>query len=147
MTTNSIRGFFEQEHTEIDALIAKVDCGLPGEALPRFQEFDRRLERHMGWEENLLFPAAVKSSSELENGTIAALKLEHQHVRASKAEAMARLLECDTIGARLAIEEMLTILRSHHQIEEHLLYTVLDQLLVGPAADALLARMRAESKP
>ena len=42
MTTNSIRGFFEQEHTEIDALIAKVDCGLPGEALPRFQEFEHR---------------------------------------------------------------------------------------------------------
>jgi hemerythrin-like domain-containing protein len=99
----------------------------------------------MGWEENLLFPAAVKASPDLENGTIATLKMEHQRVRASKSEVMARLFECDSIGARSAIGEMLEILRSHHHVEERLLYTVLDRMLVGPAADALLARVRAES--
>ena len=48
----SISAFFEQDHREIDAIFASVNFDSPAEALVKFKEFDRRLERHINWEED-----------------------------------------------------------------------------------------------
>ena len=145
MTTNGISGFFEKDHDEIDQILATVDCARPGEALPRFEEFDRRLERHIVWEESLLFPSAVDAAPHLEQGPVGMMKMEHVRIRASKAEAVRCLRGGDAAGARRAIEEMLEALGPHNMKEERILYPLCDQLLAGPAAEALLARVHADA--
>ena len=145
MTTNGINGFFEKDHDEIDAILVGVDYGRPGEALPRFEEFDRRLERHIVWEESLLFPAAVSAAPHLEHGPVAVMKMEHERIRERKAEAIRRLRGGDASGASRAVEEMLEVLRPHNMKEERILYPACDQFLAGPAADALLARVREDA--
>jgi hypothetical protein len=64
----SITEFFEKDHREIDAIFekltfldAKADCSA-------FDEFDRRLERHIRWEEELLFPAIGAVNPMIEQG-------------------------------------------------------------------------------
>lgn len=142
MTKNRIGGFFEKDHDEIDELLAAVDCARLGEALRRFAEFDRRLERHIVWEESLLFPAVVSAAPHLEHGPVAMMLMEHQGIRGSKAEAMRLLRDGDAVGARRAIGEMVEVLGPHNMKEERILYPACDELLAGPAADALLASVR-----
>ena len=143
MAVDEIGGFFGKDHDEIDAILAAVDCARPGEALLLFKEFDRRLERHIVWEESLLFPAAVDAAPHLKHGPVAMMLMEHEGIRGSKAEAMRLLRDGDAVGARRAIEEMVEVLGPHNMKEERILYPACDELLAGPAAGTILARVRA----
>ena len=67
--TTTITEFFEQDHKEIDALVEGLTFDSP-RALERFERFDARLERHIHWEESLLFPAAARHAPQLQAGPI-----------------------------------------------------------------------------
>ena len=142
MNTNGISRFFEKDRDEIDQILATVDCARPDEALPRFEEFDRRLERHIVWEESLLFPATVSAAPHLEHGPVAVVKLEHANIRAAKSEAVQCLRGGDESGARRSIERMLNVLQPHNMKEERMLFPACDQFLAGSAAADLLTRVR-----
>ena len=80
----TISEFFATDHDEIDAILAAVNFDAPVEALARLKEFDRRLERHIVWEEEVLFPAAARAEPGLGRGPIAVMKMEHVEIRDAK---------------------------------------------------------------
>jgi len=135
----TISGFFERDHDEIDALLAAVDFERPADALPRLLEFDRRLERHIAWEEELLFPAAARLAPPLADGPIAVMRQEHRSIRAHKLEALAALRAGDGSGAKRGVERMLEVLGPHNRKEERILYPMCDDLLAGAEAGRILA--------
>ena len=142
----TVSAFFEKDHDEIDALLAAVDFKDAAAALPKLQEFDRRLERHIVWEEEVLFPAAARAEPELARGPIAVMRLEHVDIRAGKSRALECLRKADGAGARSRIDEMLAVLSGHNMKEEHMLYPACDELIpaeeVGRILDLLEASPR-----
>lgn len=134
----TITAFFAEDHDEIDAILKAADFSDAAAALARLREFDRRLERHIVWEEEVLFPAAAREQPGLANGPIAMMRLEHAAIRKSKAHALDLLAGGDGAGARGAVNEMLGVLDVHNMKEERVLYPACDQLLAaGEIADLI----------
>lgn len=125
----TIAELFEKDHDEIDALLELVDFGDGAAALPRLKEFDFRLERHIVWEEDLLFPAAARAEACLAHGPIPVMLAEHVQIRAAKSAALEKLAKGDGAGARRHVDAMLAVLQSHNMKEEQMLYPACDRMI------------------
>lgn len=139
---DAITTFFEKDHDEIDALLAGVDFSAPA-AAASLAEFDRRLERHIVWEEDILFPAAARLAPPLADGPIAVMRAEHRAIRALKTAARAALEAGDAVAARARVAEMLDVLGPHNRKEEQILYPMCDRVLDGAGVRAVLDAVRA----
>lgn len=133
-----IAEFFENDHHEIDVLLEKVDFTDVPAAAAGLAEFDRRLERHIVWEEDVLFPAAARAMPALAQGPIAVMRVEHRTIRDLKSAAREALARGDGPSAKARVEEMLAVLGPHNRKEEQILYPMCDRLLAGPAARVVL---------
>jgi iron-sulfur cluster repair protein YtfE (RIC family) len=142
----TISAFFAKDHDEIDAILAAVDFKNPAAALPKLREFDQRLERHIVWEEEVLFPAAARAEPRLGQGPIAVMLMEHVAIRAAKSKALDCLAKADGAGARGRIEEMLAVLSGHNMKEEHMLYPACDDLIPAEETERILALLAGFSR-
>lgn len=140
--TAQISSFFEQDHREIDAILSEVPFESSKEAVTTFEEFDRRLERHIHWEEEILFPAVAQRAPELKLGPIRVMKMEHEDIRKNKAAALKALREGDGKLAKSHAEAMLRVLKDHNLKEEQILYPACDQLLSPGETKAVLDQVR-----
>jgi hemerythrin superfamily protein len=127
----TISAFFSKDHDEIDAVLSEVDFTDAEAAYATLREFDHKLERHIVWEEEILFPAAGRAAPQLACGPIAAMRAEHAEIRALKAQALERLKDGDAALGRTFIEDMLAVLSAHNMKEEHMLYPACD-LVIAP---------------
>lgn len=145
MTTDTsatlITDLFEKDHREIDAIFDKIRFADTAAALPLFEEFDRRLERHIDWEERLLFPAAAAKEPWLEQGPIAVMRVEHVSIRRDKADCLAALRRGDGKEAEVSARAMVNVLGQHNMKEEHVLYPTCDECLSPEEKAALKAKL------
>lgn len=137
--SQTISAFFENDHREIDELLERTDFASPS-ALADFTAFDARLERHILWEEEILFPAAAAKAPPLAMGPIRVMKLEHQNIREHKAAVLTALSAGDGASAKARADAMLDVLKGHNVKEERMLYPACDQALASEAS-ALLAKL------
>ncbi len=128
--TRALSDFFQKDHQEIDALMAAVDFASP-EADEDFSDFARRLERHIGWEERLLFPAAADAEPALSRGPIAVMLAEHEQIRGLIKAVEDALESGEKDAARERAGELQDLLAAHNMKEERILYPACDDLL-GP---------------
>lgn len=135
----TISAFFAKDHDEIDAILARVDFRDPAAGLATLKEFDYRLERHIIWEETVLFPAAGRAEPSLAQGPIPVMLQEHVLIRAAKAKAMELMEKGDGVGALTRIQEMLLVLSGHNLKEEHILYPASDRMIPKDEAESILA--------
>jgi hemerythrin-like domain-containing protein len=94
---SGIAAFFARDHDEIDLIFGRLREDLKGatraanppyETLAReFDEFNGRLERHIRWEEEILFPAVEEKSPSLTDGPGRVMRMEHVEIRRLKAIA------------------------------------------------------------
>ncbi|NNN05769.1 MAG: hemerythrin domain-containing protein [Elusimicrobia bacterium] len=146
MADEMISDFFKKDHDEIDALLAAVDFDRPKEALPILAEFDRRLERHIVWEEEILFPTAARLAPPLAHGPIAVMLEEHILIRKDKRDALERLAAGDGAGAKRSTAAMLEVLGGHNMKEEQILYPTCDRVLAGAQAARVMDVIREKSR-
>ena len=135
----TISGFFEKDHDEIDAILTLVNFSDAKGGLAKLEEFSSRLERHIVWEEDILFPAVARVAPQFEQGPISVMLMEHVGIRGRKKDALGALRAGDGRRAKGFIDEMLGILGPHNMKEEHILYPACDQLLAGAPAEEILA--------
>ncbi len=116
MTGSTVLSLLEQDHREIDDLLAKAMAG-DGEARAAFKS---RLARHIRIEDEIIFPALAQSALAT---PARVLSLEHARLR--------ELLAADDI---VAIEEHLS---SHNLKEERVLYPAFE----SPGLEDLVAQI------
>ncbi|MDE2038450.1 MAG: hemerythrin domain-containing protein [Elusimicrobia bacterium] len=138
-----ISQFFEKDHREIDALLEAVDYRRPQESYETFHEFHMRLERHIHWEEGVLFPAVAQRAPHLEMGPIRVMLSEHEQIRLHKSAALRALKLGEGAGAQYAARTMLSVLADHNAKEERILYPACDSCFSDAEAEALLTKVRA----
>ncbi len=144
-TKSALAEFFAHDHDALDVHLDLIDFDDPSSALPALSEFHRRLERHIVWEEDVLFPAARRVAPGYIDGPIDVMRREHREIRARKAEALERLRGGDGAGARERIGVMRAVMREHTAKEERVLYPLCDQLLSDAEAGRILRLL--ESSP
>lgn len=127
--TQSITNFFEVDHHEIDAIFDQISFKDPSKDLSLFEEFDHRLERHIHWEEDLLFSAIGKVAPMIEQGPVRIMKIEHEGIRNSKAKAKVAFKNGDLVAAQEHCQAMKEMLAQHNFKEEGILYPACDQSL------------------
>lgn len=129
--TQSIAAAFAADHDRLDGLFGnyrkwkRTDYGM---ARDYFKEFKFGLQRHIVWEESVLFPRFEHKTGMVNHGPTDVMRMEHRTI-ADRLEAVHQFVqkrdpECDHEEALL-----LEALGAHNQKEEHVLYPALDRLL------------------
>jgi regulator of cell morphogenesis and NO signaling len=126
----TISAFYEEDHDRLDELF-KTYQGLKRtdfvKAKDAFKEFTIGLQRHIAWEEELLFPLWEEKTGISDGGPTFVMRQEHRQI--------GQLLE--SIHARVAAQNpdsdqeeqlLLNVLGSHNMKEERVLYPSIDNV-------------------
>ncbi len=121
-----------QDHKKCDLLFAQAEnaasMGDWEDVGVAFNEFFQAMERHLGIEEQELFPAFEQETGIL-TGPTEMMRMEHDQMRALFSE-MKNALEQQQADDYLGLADTLLILMQQHNIkEEQILYSMMDQRL------------------
>jgi hemerythrin-like domain-containing protein len=126
----SVRAYFTEDHRACDELWAALEQAMDrGTAtLGGWLEFERAMRRHLGMEEEILFPA-IEQATGLRGGPIAVMLAEHAQMR-GLLDQMSRAAESGEFDALLDLGDTLLMLTQQHNVkEEHVLYPMADHAL------------------
>lgn len=144
MNNTSINDHFSQDHDRLGELFRQfqtLKSSDYGKAVKAFEEFKAGLERHIVWEEEILFPAFEKKSGN-SDGPTEVMRWEHRQIR-SFLNAIAEKLageDGNTSMEEMGLHAMLT---QHNQKEENILYPMIDQLTGAEERTGMFAAMNA----
>jgi iron-sulfur cluster repair protein YtfE (RIC family) len=140
---DSIRHAFAEDHDRLDGLLAeyrslkRVD---PAAAKERFKEFKFGLQRHIVWEEQILFPLFERKTGLSQTGPTAVMRAEHRQI-GERLEAVHQKVRSQDPDSDRETESLLEVLARHNQKEEGVLYPALDRLLSAEEVAAAFAAM------
>lgn len=134
MSEATVSQFFQDDHARLDGLFAgfqdhkNSDAGKSREL---FREFKQGLERHIQWEEKILFPVFEGKTGMHDTGPTAVMREEHRQIRELLQTIEKRLGDG---SARTDHEEALLTghLGLHNMKEERILYPAIDQSIGEP---------------
>lgn len=93
-----------------------------------FLDFEAGLQMHIVWEEDILFPIFEQETGIRDAGPTAVMRMEHRHIKNLLEKIGEKLRAGELSGIDEAEIELLDILESHNQKEEHILYPAIDNL-------------------
>jgi len=138
-----ISEFFEQDHDRLDELFKtfqKFKRSDFAKAKEAFKEFKFGLQRHIVWEEDILFPLWEEKTGMSDGGPTFVMRAEHrrigQHLEAIHDKVAEQNPESDQ-------EEqiLMDLLGSHNMKEERVLYPSIDQVTTQEERDAVYRNM------
>ncbi len=143
MKPTSIHRHYTEDHQQLDALFHEFQSSKrtdPSGAHKAFQDFKAGLERHMVWEEQILFPSFERRFGHLQGGPTAVMRWEHQQIRQSLEAIALKLNRQDfcTEEEEMALE---AVLCPHNQKEEGILYPMIDQMVGADERAEIFAAM------
>jgi iron-sulfur cluster repair protein YtfE (RIC family) len=143
MADATISHYYAADHDRLDELFGRFQSSKQsdrGVARLLFAEFKAGLERHIAWEEDLLFPVFEAHTGMRTAGPTAVMRDEHRQIERFLALIDSKLQQAD--GATDEDEAgLLEILAAHNLKEEHILYPAIDQQLSVHERDGVFAQM------
>lgn len=127
MAQRSISAVFGEDHDRLDALFKSFQDRKrddPAKARQAFEELKRGLQRHIVWEEHLLFPLWERKTGITSGGPTQVMRTEHRAIEAH-LEAIQRRLQTDDrdqLDSDAEEHALLALLGSHNVKEERVLY-------------------------
>lgn len=126
----SIKKLMTQDHKDCDSLFASAENAVAKndweEATQAFHAFIDAMDRHLGIEENELFPA-FEAATGVVTGPTEMMRIEHKQMRALFDE-MHTAIDAhqgdDYLGTS---ETVLILMQQHNMKEEQILYNMMDQ--------------------
>ena len=126
----TITAFFEQDHDRLDELFKtfqQLKRSDFAKAKDAFKEFKFGLQRHIVWEEDLLFSLWEKKTGMTESGPTPVMKNEHRQI-GQQLEAIHRKVTDQNPDSDQEEQALLDLLGSHNRKEERALYPAIDQV-------------------
>jgi len=126
----TISAYFEQDHDRLDALFQSFQTLKRhdfAKAKAAFKEFKFGLQRHIVWEEELLFPLWEEKTGMSDGGPTFVMRAEHREIGRQLEAIHGKVAEQNPDSDR---EEaaLLNLLGSHNIKEERILYPSIDQV-------------------
>ena len=145
----SIVGYMSFDHKRCDELYADAEAawneGDSGNAANLLKSFDLGMKRHLGAEENILFPAFTAATG-MEGGPVQVMLMEHDQMRGVLTE-MLSALEADDLDTAFANGDTMVILMQQHNVkEEGILYPMLEQH-AGPDLEEVIRTLQTYVAP
>lgn len=141
----TISAFFEQDHDRLDELFKtfqKLKRSDFAKAKEAFKEFKFGLQRHIVWEEDLLFPLWEAKTGMSDSGPTFVMRAEHRRI-AEQLEAIHRKVAEQNPDSDREEESLLSLLGSHNVKEEQVLYPAIDQVTTPEERQDVFQKMNA----
>ena len=140
----TVSAFFEQDHDRLDELF-KTFQQLKRSDFPKakeaFKEFKFGLQRHIVWEEDVLFPLWEKKTGMSESGPTPVMRNEHRQI-GQQLEAIHDKVSEQNPDSDKEEQALLDLLGSHNRKEELRLYPAIDQVAGTEGQEAILQSMK-----
>ncbi len=126
----TITAFYEKDHDRLDELfmtfqrLKRSDFAKAKEA---FKEFKVGLQRHIVWEEELLFPVWEEKTGMVEDGPTPMMRHEHSQIK-QLLDAIHQKVEGQNPDTDQSEQALLNLLSSHNRKEERALYPAIDNV-------------------
>ncbi|NJL18059.1 MAG: hemerythrin domain-containing protein [Nitrospira sp.] len=127
----TIKAFYEQDHDRLDELFKtfqtfkRTDLAKAKEA---FREFKIGLQRHIVWEEVLLFPIWEDKTGMVEDGPTPMMRHEHSQIK-QLLDAIHHKIEGQNLDTDRDEQALIQALDSHNRKEERALYPAIDNVI------------------
>jgi len=140
----TVSAFFEQDHDRLDELfktfqqLKRSDFSKAKEA---FKDFKFGLQRHIVWEEDVLFPLWEKKTGMSESGPTPVMRNEHRQI-GQQLEAIHDKVSEQNPDSDKEEQALLDLLGSHNRKEELRLYPAIDQVAGTEGQEAIFQSMK-----
>ena len=141
---DSIYDFMSKDHDRLDEIFNKfkqIKNRNINRAKELFGEFKNGLERHIVWEEEILFPLFEKQAGMNDSGPTFVMRTEHVRIKEiiSGIHERAEKLDPDTDELE---NELLFVLTAHNDKEESILYPWIDNSISSQEKEEAFERIR-----
>jgi len=139
----TISEFYEQDHDRLDELfktfqqLKRSDFAKAKEA---FKDFKFGLQRHIVWEEDLLFPLWEEKTGMSEGGPTFVMRSEHRQI-GQQLEVIHDKVAEQNPDSDQEEQVLLNLLGSHNMKEERVLYPSIDQVTSEEEREAVFRNM------
>ena len=139
-----ISTYFEADHDRLDQLFKDFQAFKREDysrAKEYFVAFKHGLQRHIVWEEDILFPLFERMTGMTGSGPTHVMRLEHRQI----AEHLESVHKKVKIGDPNSDEEekgLLSVLSTHNQKEESILYPAIDHAVTEEDKEAVFEAMK-----
>ena len=141
---STITEFYEQDHDRLDELfktfqrLKRSDFAKAKEA---FKEFKYGLQRHIVWEEEILFSLWEKETGISEGGATSVMRTEHRQI-GQHLEAIHQKVVDQNPDSDQEEQALLNLLGSHNMKEERVLYPGIDRVTSVNVREAVFQNMK-----
>ena len=143
MSEKTISGFYEQDHDRLDELFKtfqKLKRSDFAKAKAAFKEFKFGLQRHIVWEEDLLFPLWEEKTGMSDGGPTFVMRAEHRQI-GQQLEAIHDKVAEQNPDSDQEEQALLNLLGSHNMKEERVLYPAIDEVMTPEECKDVFQRM------
>jgi iron-sulfur cluster repair protein YtfE (RIC family) len=136
--------FYEQDHDRLDELFKtfqKMKRSDFAKAKEAFKAFKFGLQRHIVWEEDLLFPLWEKETGMSEGGATSVMRAEHRQI-GQHLEAIHDKVAEQNPDSDQEEQALLDLLGTHNIKEERVLYPAIDQLTSPEERETVFRNMK-----
>jgi iron-sulfur cluster repair protein YtfE (RIC family) len=139
----TISAFYEQDHDRLDELFKafqKMKRSDFPKAKEAFKAFKFGLQRHIVWEEDVLFPLWEEKTGMSEGGPTFVMRAEHRQI-GQQLEAIHGKVAEQNPDSDQEEQALLDLLGSHNMKEERVLYPAIDQLTSAEERETVFLNM------
>jgi regulator of cell morphogenesis and NO signaling len=143
MSEQTVTVFYEKDHDRLDELFKtfqtskRVDFAKAKEA---FKEFKVGLQRHIVWEEELLFPVWEEKTGMIEDGPTPVMRFEHSQIK-QLLDAIHEKVEGQNLDTDQDEQALVNLLSSHNRKEERALYPAIDNVISAEEREKIFGNM------
>ena len=140
----TITEFFEQDHDRLDELFKTFQQSKRSDfpkAKEAFKEFKFGLQRHIVWEEDLLFPIWEQKTGMSDSGPTPVMRNEHRQI-GQQLEAIHQKVADLNPDCDQEEQALLDLLGSHNRKEERALYPAIDKVTSPEERETVFRSMK-----
>ena len=140
----TITEFFEQDHDRLDELFKTFQQSKRSDfpkAKDAFKEFKFGLQRHIVWEEDLLFPIWEQKTGMSDSGPTPVMRNEHRQI-GQQLEAIHQKVADQNPDSDQEEQALLDLLGSHNRKEERALYPAIDKVTSPEERETVFESMK-----
>jgi len=144
MSDPTISATFDEDHDRLDALFKSFQTLKRqdfAKAKSAFLAFKVGLQRHVVWEEDVLFPLWEKKTGMIEGGPTFVMRREHREIGDS-LEAIHRKVQAQDPESDREEQALLDLLERHNTTEEQVLYPAIDRVTSEEERETVFQNMK-----
>ena len=129
---SSIEGYMSVDHRKCDEIYAEMEDSIVRQdwedAAVKFNDFNIVLRRHLGAEEEVMFPAFEEATG-IVQGPTQVMRMEHAQMKESLEQIRDAIEQENYRRLTGQLETLMILMQQHNMKEEQMLYRMADEVL------------------